>query len=175
MTTQRGNRSISVPFLEPQQQMGVSGHCHASAALLAGKTRYLLNRRLVGPQSRSGWVENISPPPGFDSQTVQPIASCYTNYAIPAYSLMCSFLKCLTVMFCICCVDLKFWSGCPLMSLWFCLDGFTFFKLHCNVVYCIVLHKCLSVCWLSHTRSCAIYTATAVHEWVSVVHTSCID
>jgi len=85
--------------------------------------------------------------------------------------LIWSFLKCLTVMFCIHCVDLKSWSGFPLMSLWFCLDGFTFFKLCCNVVYCIVLHKCLSVCWLSHSRSCAVYTATAVHDWVSVVHT----
>lgn len=155
--------------------MGVSGQCHAPTTLLAGKTRYPLNRRLVGPQGRSGWVQNILPPPGLDPQTVQPVASSHTDYVIPAYFLMCSFLKCLTVNFCIHCVDLKSWSGCPMMSLWACLDGFTFFKLCCNVVYCIVLHKCLSVCWLSHTCSCAIYTATAVHEWVSVVHTTCTD
>ena len=153
--------------------MGVSGR-HAPAALLVGKTRYLLNRKLVRPQGRSGWVQNILPPLGFDPQTVQPLASCCTDYAIPPYFLMCGFFKCLTVMFCIHCVDLKSWSGCPLMSLWFCLDGFTCLKLCCNVVCCI-LHKCLSVCWLSHTRSCAICTANVVHEWVSVVHTSYID
>jgi hypothetical protein len=32
-----------------------------------GKTRYPLYRRLGGPQSRSGQVWKISPPPGFDS------------------------------------------------------------------------------------------------------------
>jgi hypothetical protein len=39
-------------------------------------------RRLGGPQSRSGQVWNISPPPGFDPRTVQPVASCNTGYAI---------------------------------------------------------------------------------------------
>jgi len=29
-------------------------------------TRYPLYRSLGGPQGRSGWVLNISPPPGFD-------------------------------------------------------------------------------------------------------------
>jgi hypothetical protein len=43
-----------------------------------------LYRRLVGPQSRSGHVRKISSPPGFDPQTVQPLASCYTDYTIPA-------------------------------------------------------------------------------------------
>ena len=40
--------------------------------------------RLGGPQSRSGWVWKISPTPGFDPWTVQPIASHCTNWAIPA-------------------------------------------------------------------------------------------
>jgi hypothetical protein len=40
-----------------------------------GKTRYVLYRRLGGPQSRSGRVRKISPPPGFDTQTVQPVAT----------------------------------------------------------------------------------------------------
>ena len=45
-----------------------------------GKTRYLLYRRLGGPQGRSGRAENLAPP-GFDSRTVQPVASCYTDLA----------------------------------------------------------------------------------------------
>jgi hypothetical protein len=59
--------------------MGVGGQRHALAALPPGETRYRLYRRLGGPQSRSGRVRKISPPPGFDPPTVQPIASRYTE------------------------------------------------------------------------------------------------
>ena len=65
--------------------MVVGGQCHGPAALPPpGKTRYPLYRRLGGPQGHSGEVQKISPPPGFDSRTVQPIVSCYTDWAIPA-------------------------------------------------------------------------------------------
>ena len=63
--------------------MGVGGQRHAPAALPAGKTRYPLYRRLGGPQGRSGRVRKISPPPGFDPRTAQPVASRYTDWAIP--------------------------------------------------------------------------------------------
>ena len=57
------------------------GQRHARAALYPlGKTRYLLYRRLGGPQGQSGQVQKISPPTGFDPLTVQPIAS-RTDYA----------------------------------------------------------------------------------------------
>jgi hypothetical protein len=46
-----------------------------------GKTRYPLYRRLGGPQGRSGQVRKISPPPGFDPWTVQPVVSRYTDWA----------------------------------------------------------------------------------------------
>jgi hypothetical protein len=49
--------------------------------LLPGKTQYQLYRRLGGPQGQSGQVQKILPPPGFDPQTIQPVASLYTNYA----------------------------------------------------------------------------------------------
>ena len=52
-----------------------------SRPLPLGKTRYPLYRRLVGPQGRSGQVQKISPAPGFDLRTVQPVASRYTDYA----------------------------------------------------------------------------------------------
>jgi hypothetical protein len=39
----------------------------------------------VGPQVRSGRVRKISPPLGFDPRIVQPVASRYTDYAIPAH------------------------------------------------------------------------------------------
>ena len=64
--------------------MGVGGQHHASAALPPAKTRYPLYRRLGGPQGRSGRLRKISPSPGFDPQTVQPVTSRYTDWATPA-------------------------------------------------------------------------------------------
>ena len=46
--------------------------------LAPGKTRYPLYRRLGGPQVRSGRTENLAPL-RFDSLTVQPVASRYTD------------------------------------------------------------------------------------------------
>jgi len=50
-------------------------------SLPPGKTQCPLYRRLGGPQGRSGQVRNISPPPGFDPRTAQPVARRYTDYA----------------------------------------------------------------------------------------------
>jgi hypothetical protein len=66
--------------------MGVGGQRHAPAALPPWKTRYPLYRRLGGPQGWSGRLRKISHPPGFDSRAVQPVASRYTDWAIPAHS-----------------------------------------------------------------------------------------
>ena len=68
--------------------MRVGGQRHAPAALPPGKTRYLLYRSLGGPQGRSGQVLKISPPPGFDPRTVQPVASGYNDCAILAHILL---------------------------------------------------------------------------------------
>jgi hypothetical protein len=65
--------------------MGVGGQRHAQATLPPGKTRYPLYRRLGGPQGQSGRVQKISPPPGFDPWTAQPIVSSETDWAIPAH------------------------------------------------------------------------------------------
>jgi hypothetical protein len=56
----------------------------ASAALPLGKTRYLLYRRLGGPQDRYGRMRKNLSPHGFDPRTVQPVARSYTDWAIPA-------------------------------------------------------------------------------------------
>jgi len=64
---------------------GVDGQRHAPAAFPSGKTRYPLYMRLGGPQSRSGRVRKISPPPGCDPRIVQPVVSRYTDWAIPAH------------------------------------------------------------------------------------------
>jgi hypothetical protein len=65
--------------------MGVGSQRHAQVALPPGMTRYPLYRRLGRPQGRSGRVPKISPPPEFDPRTAQPVASRYTDDAIPAH------------------------------------------------------------------------------------------
>jgi hypothetical protein len=72
--------------------MGVGGQRHFPAYLPPGMTRYPLYRRLGRPHGRSGRVLKISPPPGFDPQTVQLVASRYTGYAIPAHFLKSNYI-----------------------------------------------------------------------------------
>ena len=51
------------------------------------ETLYPSYRRLGGPQGRSGRVRNISPSPGFDPWTVQPVVSHCTDWAIADHTL----------------------------------------------------------------------------------------
>ena len=62
--------------------MGVGGQRHTAAALTPGETRYPLSWRLGGLHGRSGRVRKISPIPGFDPRTVQPVVSRYTDWAV---------------------------------------------------------------------------------------------
>ena len=64
--------------------MGVGGQHHSPAALPRVKSWYPLYKSLGGSQGRSGRVRKICPPPEFDPRTVQPVASRYTDWAIPA-------------------------------------------------------------------------------------------
>ena len=65
--------------------MGVGGQRHALAALHPAK--------ILGFYGTGGWVgsraildeySKSGPPPGFNSQTTQPVVSHYTDCAIPA-------------------------------------------------------------------------------------------
>jgi hypothetical protein len=61
--------------------MWVGGQRQTPATLRPGRTRYM-----GGNQGRSGQVRKVSPPPpGFDPQTIQPVASHYTDWAIPVH------------------------------------------------------------------------------------------
>ena len=68
-------------FLTTALEGGEGSASSPGHSLPSGKTRYPLYRRLGGPQGRSGRVWKISPPPGFDPRTFQPVASSYTDYA----------------------------------------------------------------------------------------------
>jgi len=61
--------------------VGVGVQRHAPATLPPGTNRYPSYKRLGCPQGRS---EKYRLPPGFDSRTVRPVASCYTDWAIAA-------------------------------------------------------------------------------------------
>jgi hypothetical protein len=52
---------------------------------LEQETRYPLYRSLDGSQFRSGRVGKISSPTGFDTRTVQPVASRYTDFFLPYF------------------------------------------------------------------------------------------
>jgi len=79
MKAQRGSRCIDHPSFNLSIRWWVGGQRHAPAALYLGKTWYPLCRRLHGPQGQSEWVWKVSPPLGFDSWTIQSVASCYTE------------------------------------------------------------------------------------------------
>jgi len=68
--------------------MGMGGQRHTPATLPSGKTPPPpLYKMLGGPQGRSERMRKISPTPVFDPRTVQPVASRYTDYAVPAHIL----------------------------------------------------------------------------------------
>ena len=79
-TNHRGSRVIALLFLDHGTRRGWGASVTPGRSLIPGKTRYPLYRRLGGPQGRTGQVRKISPPPGYDPRTVQPIASRYTDY-----------------------------------------------------------------------------------------------
>jgi hypothetical protein len=76
----RGSRGIALPFQDLALEGGEGSALCPGRSLPPGKTRYPLYKRLGGLQGRSWQVRKILPPPAFDSWTVQPLASRYTDY-----------------------------------------------------------------------------------------------
>jgi len=87
-TTHRGRRGIALLFLDHGTRRGEGSASLPGRSSPPEKTRYPLYRRLGGPHGRSGQVQKISPQPGFDPRTVQPVASRYTDYATRPTSLI---------------------------------------------------------------------------------------
>jgi len=80
-TAHRGSRGIDLPFHDHCTRRRWVVSVTTRPLFSPGKARYSLYRRLGGPQGRSGQVRKISPPPGFDPRTVQPVASRYSDWA----------------------------------------------------------------------------------------------
>jgi len=80
-TTHRGSRGIALLFLDQGTRRRWGVGVTPRPLFTPGNARYLLYRRLGEHQGPSEQVRKISPPPGFDPRTVQPVASCYTDYA----------------------------------------------------------------------------------------------
>jgi hypothetical protein len=73
--------------------MRMGGQRRAPAVLPPRKTRYPLYRWLGGIQGRFERVRKISPPPGYNPRTVQPVANRYTDWATPAHAIILVELK----------------------------------------------------------------------------------
>jgi len=73
--------------------MGVGSQRHAPADLPTGKPGTHCIRGWVGPRADLDGCGKSRPQPGFDRRTVQPIASHYTDWAIPALQKQSTFSK----------------------------------------------------------------------------------
>jgi hypothetical protein len=71
----------------------VGGQRHTPATLPPGKTQYPLYSWVGMPQDWSVRVRKISPPPGFDPWTIQPVAISYTDCPLPAQQNMSVHLQ----------------------------------------------------------------------------------
>ena len=80
-TAYRGSRGLAFPFHDHSTRRGWGVSVMSGPLLTPWKTWYPLYRRPGGPQGRSGQVRKVSPPPGYDPRTVQPVNSRYTDYA----------------------------------------------------------------------------------------------
>ena len=92
-TAHRRSRRIALLFLDHGTRRGWRATSRPGQSLLPGKTRYPLYRRLGGPQGRSGQVQKISPPPGFDPRTVQSGSSV----VIPTEPPDSPHIQCITI------------------------------------------------------------------------------
>ena len=78
-TAHRGSTGMALSFHDHVTIRGEGSASRPGRSLPPGKTYYPLYRRLGGPQDRSGQVRKILSPPGFDTQTIQPVVSHCTE------------------------------------------------------------------------------------------------
>jgi hypothetical protein len=79
-TAYRRSRGIALLFHDHGTRRGWGVSVTPRPLFTPGKDPVPIVQEAGWPQGRSEQVWKISPPPGFDPQTVQPVASRYTNY-----------------------------------------------------------------------------------------------
>jgi len=70
----------STLYLTSALEGGEGSASRPGRTLPTGKTRYPFYRKQFGSVGRSGHVLEISPPPGFDPTTAQPVGTRYIEY-----------------------------------------------------------------------------------------------
>jgi hypothetical protein len=81
-TAYRGSRGIALPFLETRHQKGVRDQRQALAAIYPQERHGThFTAGWVGPRAGLDRCGKSRPPTGFDSRTVQPVASRYNDWA----------------------------------------------------------------------------------------------
>jgi hypothetical protein len=68
--------------------MGLGGQRNIPASLPPGRDPTPIVHEAGWTQGRSRRVRSISPSPEFDPRTVQPVATGYTDYTIPAHEFL---------------------------------------------------------------------------------------
>ena len=116
-TAQRVGRGIALLFLDHGTRRGWGVSVWSGRTLPPEKTRYPLYRRQSGPEGRSGQVRKISPPPGFDPRTVQPVASRYTDYATKPTLFQRNIYIYISVCVCVC-IYIYMYIPFSIYSLW---------------------------------------------------------
>jgi hypothetical protein len=110
-TAHRGSRGIALLYLDHGSRRGWGVSVTPRSLFTPGKTRYPLSRRLGGPQDRSGQVRKISPPPGFDPRTVQPVVQPLHRLSYPAHKYIGKSILKFYVSLCILRVNQKLLSN----------------------------------------------------------------
>ena len=131
---------------------------YAPAALPPVKTRYPLYRRLGGPQGWSGRVRKISPLPVFEPRTVQPVASRYTNWAIPAHMYVCVYMNV--------CMYLRSTNVWMFVCIYVCTYVFIMYE-RIHVRTYVSMYVCMYICVRTYvcTHACI---HTCAPEWMCV-------
>jgi len=81
LTAHRGSRGITLLFLDHGTRRGWGVSVTPQPLFTPGKDPVPIVQEAEWVQGRSGEVRKISPSPGFDTRTHQPVASHYTDYA----------------------------------------------------------------------------------------------